>query len=800
MKVFIFLILSLAAVSADAQVACRLTLSGQVIDSSGEGLPGASVRVIGTNHQQATDERGNYYITGICAGSYDLEVRFVGYVTQVIPVKLKRDSQYNFRLQVEKQLLNEVVVQEQLEHIETTQSTAVLSGKALQDVQGKTLGEVMKEMAGVSSIQTGPAIFKPVIHGVHSQRILILNNGIRQEGQQWGAEHAPEIDPFIASNIVVIKDASAIKYGTDALGGVVVVNPADLPATPGLGGFVHMLGSSNGRSGTVAGMLEGGLSQKGWGWRVQGTGKRSGDFRAADYNLTNTGFREVNFSASAGYHEDKKGFEVFYSLFNTTIGILRGSAVASSEDLALALEREPPQFTESFSYQINEPRQEVTHHLFKLNGHLVKGKNDFRFQYGFQYNDRKEFDLRRGALRVIPALGFRLFTHTLDAEVERAQGEYFNTCIGFNLMVQDNNKIDGTQTIPFIPNLSNLSGGAFWIERFKKGRWELESGLRYDYRFYNIVGFDFGNDIYRDEIAFNNLSGTLGGKVALAEHSSINMSIGTTWRPPNVAELYSLGTHQSAAAIEYGLLLDETTSEVKKLDDVNFANEQAVKWVSTYALSKSVFHAEVSGYVNYIFNYIYLKPRGVTETLRGIFPYFRYTQTDASFVGADISLKYQGIKNIELSSKISLLQAKDETLDDYLIWIPTNRVDFTTRYSQPGKGQWRNWYAELKVRYHARQNRAPRVVTVREINEAKEQGIDLFLNDNRNFDFVSPPTAYALLNVSVGTSLHVRNSQLDFRIGVDNALNTAYREYTNRLRYFADELGRNVTASVKFTF
>ncbi|MFM9075334.1 MAG: TonB-dependent receptor, partial [Bacteroidota bacterium] len=69
----------------------------------------------------------------------------------------------------------------------------------------------------------------PVIHGVHSQRILILNHGVRQEGQQWGAEHAPEIDPLIASDIQVIKDASAIRYGVDAIGGVVVVNPPALP-------------------------------------------------------------------------------------------------------------------------------------------------------------------------------------------------------------------------------------------------------------------------------------------------------------------------------------------------------------------------------------------------------------------------------------------------------------------------------------------------------------------------------------------------------------------------------------------
>ena len=112
---------------------------------------------------------------------------------------------------------------------EHAHNVAKLTQKQLAETAGKSLGESLKEIPGVNSIQTGPGIFKPVIHGVHSQRILILNYGIRQEGQQWGAEHAPEIDPFIASDVVVIKDASSIKYGTDALGGVIVVNPSPLP-------------------------------------------------------------------------------------------------------------------------------------------------------------------------------------------------------------------------------------------------------------------------------------------------------------------------------------------------------------------------------------------------------------------------------------------------------------------------------------------------------------------------------------------------------------------------------------------
>lgn len=776
-------------------------MSGKITDVANNLLPGATVLIKNSNRGSATDLNGNFRIENLCSGKIELEIKSLGYKTQNIQIDLTSSVNKNFILEEDEKILNEVVVHEKLENVEAAKNYSVLSGKQLEEAQGKSLGEVLKEMTGVSSIQTGPAIFKPVIHGVHSQRVLILNNGIRQEGQSWGAEHAPEIDPFIASNVVVIKDAGAIKYGTDALGGVVIVNPAELPTTAGIGGEVNLLGSTNGRSGTVSGTLEGGIKNlEGWGWRVQGTGKRSGDFHAANYNLTNTGFKETNFSASTGYHKEAKGLEVFFSHFNTTIGILRGSAVSSTGDLANALEREPPQYTEPFSYTIQQPRQEVSHDLLKINGHITRGDNLYRFQYGFQYNKRQEFDFRKGALKEIPALGYKLFTHTLDAEVERIQNKYFIGSLGINGMLQDNNKIDGTQTIPFIPNFTNISGGVFLVEKYKRNKWELEAGLRYDYRYYNIVGFDFRNNIYKSNLDFNNASGTLGGKYLINDFSSITSNVGSTWRPPNVAELYSLGTHQSAAAIEYGLLLDEETTEVKDISSTNFKTEQAIKWVNTYDFTKGPFTMELSGYINYIFNYIYLKPKGVTQNIRGIFPYFHYTQTDASFIGSDISIQYSGIKNVTLSTKASLLRAKDETNNDYLIWIPSNRVDFSARYNLPGKSNWKNFFAEGKLKYVARQGRAPRVVTIREINEANEQGVDLFATDSRNFDFMAAPDGYFLVGFSTGVSFKLNKSLMDFRLTADNLFNQAYREYTNRMRYYANDLGNNFTLALKYSF
>ncbi|HRE65419.1 MAG TPA: TonB-dependent receptor [Cyclobacteriaceae bacterium] len=779
---------------------CLFVLSGKIVDEKGLALPGATAQIKKLNLGEATNEAGIFRFEKLCKGIYLLSIQYLGYEGVEKRITIDHNLDITIELQPAEQILQEVVVAGHTEVATRSNNTTTLSARELDEVNGKSLGETLQNLSGVNSIQSGPAIFKPVIHGVHSQRILILNNGIRQEGQQWGAEHAPEIDPFIANNLTVIKDAGAIKYGTDALGGVIVVTPAELPTDQQIGGELHLIGNSNGKAGTLSGLLEGGIKNaKGWGWRVQGTGRRSGDSRTPDYLLSNTGFREMNYSASAGHHSETSGFEVFYSHFNTTIGILRGSASESTQDLAMALHRNTPAYTTNFSYTINEPRQEVMHNLVKVNGHIRSNKNLYNLQYGLQINTRKEFDVRRGTtLTEKPALAYKLFTHTLDAERETTLSEDHSRCIGINSMVQDNNKIDGTQTLPFIPNFRNYSAGVFWIEKISGNKADYDLGLRYDYRLYQVAGFNFQNKLYKTQFGFGNVTATAGASVKLSKTTTFITNVGSAWRPPNVAELYSLGTHQSAAAIEYGLLLDEITTQVKEIENSGVKPEHALKWVNTFKFQKGRWQAEATGYINYIFNYVYLKPRGITEAGRGPFAYFRYTQTNASFTGIDASTQYELSQRFSLHASASLLRAKDVTQNDFLIFIPTNRYDLSLRYeSNVNK---KTFFAQAKLKYVAQQNRAPRVVGPEEILAAKEQGIDLFATDKRNFDFIAAPQGYALLSVTTGLSLPVSNTKLDFRLTADNLTNTRYREYTNRMRYFANEIGRNISVAVNLSF
>lgn len=781
----------------EAQQGCSHSLRGIVQSDSGETLPGATVLLKEKNIGLVTDENGKFRFDQLCEGSHTIEAQFVGYQTQRVVVMVKGNEQITLRLPVEITELHEIVVQEESAPVEQSQNFVKLSQKQLTETAGKSLGESLREVPGVNSIQAGPGIFKPVIHGVHSQRVLILNYGIRQEGQQWGAEHAPEIDPFVASEVVVVKDASAIKYGTDALGGVIIVNPPPLPEKAQLGGSFNSVLQSNGRSGTFSGQVEGGIkNHNGWGWRVQGTAKQAGDFHTPRYSLTNTGVKELNFSAATGYHSKKYGTEIFFSHFQTQLGILKGTAISNFDDLITAIEREPPQYTKNFSYSIGEPRQEVHHNLLKWTGHRQTEKGEWTLQYGFQNNNRKEFDIRKGDLSTIPAINLQLNTHTLDLEWETFRNDKESICVGLSGMFQDNRNIPGTKRIPFIPNFVNLSGGIFAVTKLFFNHWTLDLGTRYDYRYYSVSGYDFKNTLYKTKLNFKNASATAGASIQLDTKNMVSINMSSAWRPPHVAELYSLGTHQSAAAIEYGLLLNDKTNEVMSIKDVPFKIENALKWVSTFRHQAEKFQWEITGYSNYIFNYIYLKPLGVTQDGRGLYPYFRYTQTDALFLGVDFSAGYLVTRKIKATPKVSLLRASDARNNDFLVFIPSNRYELAFRYENPL--QQRTIFIESKFKYIAQQNRSPRVITPSEIKQAYDQGIDLFAG--KNADFLAAPPGYFLWNLSAGYSMTTRAGKYDFRLSCENTLNRSYREYTNRFRYYADELGRNFIFSVKYSF
>jgi len=744
------------------------TIHGQLTDSDTHlPIANATVTLMPINKTAKTDGHGFYRFSSLCNGIYTLHFKSIGFEEHNKELNLTKNETVNSALMHSSIVLHHVEV---IGHQSTLKTTAVvnsLTQEQLKETKGDVLAAILQKVPGVNMLQTGATIAKPVIHGMHSNRILILNNGIRQEGQQWGNEHAPEIDPFIAKNIRVIKGAESVRYGAEAIGGVILVEPPPLPIQTEIHGEIDIIGQTNGQGGATAATLDGGIKHlPGFHWRLQGSAKRLGDIKSANYFLNNTGVKEINYSTTLAYKTNFAQFELYYSHFETELGIFQGAHIGSVEDLESRIENGQPFITYPFSYTIHAPRQKIKHDLLKLKTH-ADFENGARIdiQYGVQRNVRKEYDMRRGGRSSIPSLDLALTSQNMDITYDYLNHEDLRSIIGVNLAVQVNNNIPGTFTTPLIPNYDAYHAGLFVIERWIKPAYEWEMGLRYDYKYFDAAGYRLDSIYYAGTRTFHHFSGSMGATWHLHKTLDLQSNIGLAWRPPAINELFSDGLHHGTAAVEIG--------------NDQFKSEQGIKWMNAVQFHLPQFDLEINAYANYLKNYIYLHATGeFWESLRGAFPIFQYKQTDALFWGMDLTAHYEMAKGLHYHVKGSLVRAKDTKNDRYLPWIPSDRIENTLRWTETNDTpEATPFFLQIQHQWIARQNRY-----------------------NPGSDFAPPPNAYGLIHILGGTSLRFNQQTLHLHAGVNNLLNKTYKEYMNRFRYYAHDMGRNITLKLNYTF
>ncbi|MDH5474549.1 MAG: carboxypeptidase-like regulatory domain-containing protein [Cyclobacteriaceae bacterium] len=775
---------------------CSCIAKGQILDANTEEpLPYATVQLKGTTIGVVADENGNFILQQICDEEFDIIISSVGYKT----LEHHHDNYHEVDivyLAQEELFLESVVIQGKKENTELNSSiVSSLSGKDLMSVKNESLGEVLTELTGVSTLKNGQNVVKPIIHGLHSNRVLIINNGVRHEGQEWGQEHAPEIDPSLSERITLVKGASSVKYGPNALGGVILIDPPTLALNSHLHGEIEMRGESNGNA------MDGAISlQKGYNhvaFMTQASGRFQGDLQAPDYILSNTGMREYSAAFGARYHRKHLDMNVYLSSVNQELGILRGSVVGNLDDLADAIGDGIPEFTSPFTYTINNPRQVVGHNLMKFQGNYNMHNSFLQFTYAFQQNKRQEFDVRRGTANDAPSIDLKLNTHTLDIEWIHPKVKNWEGSIGTQWLFQNNSNLPGTQTISFIPNFNTTRLAVFVIEEKSINKTTLEVGVRYDYQYTSALGRDTDGSIFANEFAYNSISGIVGLNRPFNDKSTLRINASTAWRAPNVAELYSFGKH--GTVLQYGVLrgdFDQNGDFFTKVftnDEKVVENELGYKLVGIYEYTANKLRAELVPYINYISNYFYKKPSGITTSSRGAFPFFVYQQTNVLFAGVDATLLVN--HNNTWKSKLSgtYLFAKDIVNNDFLLGIPANKVGYALSFTK------QKWFFDdveiaLMPSYTFEQKNNPqRIISPQEFVDAKSVGGNLFATDNSNFDFLDAPKGYWLVDVKAEMTLNT----FVFGLKIKNALNTNYRSYTNLMRYYADEMGFNAMLYVK---
>ncbi|MBK8832317.1 MAG: TonB-dependent receptor [Saprospiraceae bacterium] len=747
---------------------CTIRISGQVLDrATREPLEYTTVSIQETNQSVLADSAGAYVLEGLCSGDYHLRVFHLGCPPGEYFLSLRKDTMLTILLDHHGELLREVVVEGKPNSFQESQNQQTITSSMIRDQAGQSLADMTENIAGVRTIRNGSGITKPVIHGLYGNRVAIINNGLLQAGQQWGADHAPEIDPNSVTVITVVKGSDAIEYGSQALGGALLVEAGPIKRDPHLHGTFGYAYETNGRGHTLTGMAN--RSYKTIDWRLTGTWKKAGDHHTPDYFLTNTGASELNGSLQLVFRPTEKvQHQVYYSLFTSTLGIFAGSHISNLTDLEEAIGREEPfNINDYFSYDINPPKQEISHHLLKYSGKKFVDENIFlEWTYGLQADHRQEFDVRRGNRSDIPALDLQLWSNNFQLKYinDKSRVRYK---AGVQATITDNSNDYDTGILPLIPDYLESVTGLYSLFQYPVGKLVLEAGARYDLQLLKAwpITLTLPREIVVMEHVFHDYAFSAGAVFKATNDDETRLQLVVARRSPESNELYSNGLHQGVAGIEEGNWLLQP--------------EVSFKSIMTQALAfTDLLHVELSLYSHLVYDYIYLKPDDELRlTIRGAFPVYKYTQQDAWIRGADIVLISDFSHHLEWNAKFSWVRGT--TLEDGkdLSLMPPAYVSSSLAWAFHDSPVWKGARIAVGAEY----------TTMQEHWDPESE-------------LLAPPSDYFLLGIRFNTGIKLGSRIFYAGIAIENLLNIRYRDYLNRLRYYADEQGINARFILRYEF
>ena len=798
MRTYALVVLLLAQLTTASQN-CSLTLSGKVIDlHDGSLLSGATLVVAETETIVQTSLDGVYSIPNLCPNtSYSIKVLHSSCTPKTFSLKISGDSVRDFKLEHHLEELNEIILEgKAYENKTTTVLEKNLNQETLEQYSAGTLGDALNSLSGVTSLNKGNGIVKPIINGLHSSRIIMINNGVRMQDQEWGKEHAPNIDVNSVGRLTLVKSASALQYGGDAMGGIIIAEGPKVAIKDSLYGKTMLFGASNGRGGGITSQLTKSFENGIYG-TAQGTFKRFGDVEAADYVMSNTGLYEKDMSLRIGLNRFNYGIEGYYSYFNTDIGILRSSHAHGAADQIRAIESDIPLTIREFTYDIGYPKQNVTHQLSRIKAFKNSGDYTLEIQYDYQLNRRFEYDIRVGNDRDKPALDLKLDTHTILIDLN-GSFEDLNFKSGIMGRFQTNFANPETGIRRLIPDYDKYDFGLYTVlDKKINDKFEIETGVRFDYSYMDVFKFyknsiweergydilfpdlvieEFSNQVLvNPELEFKNLSATLGFNYKIDDNNTLFVNHALSSRAPNPAELFSDGLHHSIARIEVG--------------DLRFKSEVGNKTSLTYSHVGKTFNFSINPFVNNIRDFIVIEPVEIRETIRGNFQVWEYRQTDAQLLGVDIDASFSINEKINLNHQLSIVKGYDNTLNEPLINMPP--VNTKNEISYQNK-KLQNLKISLQSEYVFAQNEFP------------NNNFEVYLPITETYeevDISSTPDAYHLLNLNASMDFKTsKKSSLSVGLGINNLLNTSYRNYLNLLRFYSDDMGRNFLLNLKLNY
>ena len=751
-KIFMFWLCAMLVVVASAEPVVKTTsLSGRVTDALDHSpLVGVSIYIPELSEGTTTDVDGRYLLKDLPAKSITLQVSYVGHQTIIKSVDLTSETTADFVMAESNALLNEVVVTGLSGTAlmkESPTPVSVVTHNDLLQTSSTNIIDAIARNPGIAQVTTGSGISKPVIRGLGYNRIVTVDDGVRQEGQQWGDEHGIEVDPQTVDHIEILKGPASLRYGSDAMAGVIIFH--DIPTLPRGTVRADVSSEYQTNNGLFDYSLHLGGNQDGWVWGVRYSDKWAHAYKNAyDGYVLNSQFHERAFNARLGLNRSWGFSHLKLSYYHLTPSMVEGERdeatgrfvypvlVGGEEQKAIAdddmLKR----------YDKGMPYQQIHHYKAVLDNSIYLGGGTLKAIVGYQQNRRQEFE--ELATPSTPRLDFMLHTVNYDLNYNKEIAKGWKTTVGVGGMFQRSlNK--GEEVL--IPAYSLFDFGVFATTGYQTGKWNLSGGLRFDSRYLHSHALEERFDDFTRH--FNALTGSVGAVYAISPSMNIRLNAARGFRAPNLSELGSNGEHEGTFRYERGnsRLKPEHSWQLDAGWDYTSA------WVTT----------QVSVFASFIDNYVYAhRLAGVTEEN---LPVYQYTQGNARLLGGEVSIDIHPVETLHFENAFSWVNAVQDNQPRESKYLPLTPAP--------------RWTNDLKcdfIRHGKRLN-----------NLFAKVGLDVNFRQNHFYaadDTETATPAYALLNAAVGTDVLVKGRKvLSLVLTGENLTDKAYQSHLSRLKY-----------------
>lgn len=764
----LFLVLLIVPVVGKAVPVLKGNFSGVVKDKK-TGLPvqGATIYIADSKTGSSTDAGGKFSIQHISEGVHLVEISHVGYNTIAENISIGENTIREFFLEEAIIENNAVIITgvskaTQLKQV-PFQVSVMRKADLLQSVTTNLIEGITRK-AGVSSLSTGPAISKPLIRGLGYNRVLTINDGVRQEGQQWGDEHGIEIDEASVNKIEVLKGPASLVYGSDAMAGVINIISNVPVENNTLRANIGSNYQTNNRLRSLYGNFGG--NRNGFNWNAYGTVKAAADYKNKyDGYVFNSKFNEHNAGGYLGYNGNWGYSHLLLSSFNLKAGLVEGERddegffvkQVAGGNLVRAGNEDFRSVDPAFPYQHIRHFKVATDNSFKI------GSNRLSVNVGWQRNRREEFGNADDPSE--RALYFDLQTVTYATQFHFREMNRWKTSIGINGMDQKNTNRGIEQLIPDY-RLFDL-GGYFFAQK-SWNKISFSGGARFDTRKLDAENLLEGGQVKGEAFSktFSNFSGSAGITYQLNKLFNLKLNIARAFRAPSIPELASNGAHEGTTRYEYGErnLKSETSTQADL--GIEYSNEH--------------FSMNIAGYLNSFNNFIFYRK---LESLNGgdsimvidgeELTAFRFDQQNAMLAGVEATLDIHPhpLDWLHIENTFSYVSGKlKQALENNrnLPFIPAPRLlsEFRGDFKKLSRSV-RNAYIKFEIENTFRQNR---VFTA--------------------FNTETTSKGYTLLNAGAGAEFYSKNNRQLFSIqlGVINLADIAYQNHLSRLKYAAENL------------